>query len=263
MLSLFGKVDESRGVATSIMQPITGIRALVICPDLATLPVLADALQRVQVVPIACDTQLAALDLLWQDRFDAVIVDCDSLPNGLELLKAIRLASGRTAVLLSLISGEAGMKAAFEHGANLVIEKPVTVSNVERTLRAARSLMIADHRRYFRLHAEFDVHLHSETGGQVLDVAAKSTDVSIGGMALRVPQPLEPRRILEVSFKPAGMEKRIHAEAEVAWSDARGECGLRFLHIPLAELRALEKWSTAELQKLAGGAVEASGKPAR
>jgi len=37
MLSLFGKVDESRGVATSIMQPITGIRALVICPDLATL----------------------------------------------------------------------------------------------------------------------------------------------------------------------------------------------------------------------------------
>lgn len=240
-----------------------GIRALVICPDAATLPVLADALQRVNVVPIACDTQLAALDLLWQERFDAVIVDCDSLANGLELVKAIRQASGRTAVLLSLVSGEVGMKAAFEHGANLVIEKPVTASNVERTLRAARSLMITDHRRYFRLPAEFDVHLHSETGGQVLDVSAKSTDVSLGGMALRVPHPLEPRRILEVSFKPPGMEKRIHAEAEVAWSDARGECGLRFLHIPLAELRALEKWSTAELQKLAGGATVMSSQPAK
>jgi DNA-binding response OmpR family regulator len=242
----------------SSSQPSKGIRALVISSDLITLPVLADALQRVSVVPIACDTQLAALDLLWQDRFDAVIVDCDSLANGLDLLKAIRQASGRTAVLLSLVSGEMGMKAAFERGANLVIEKPVTAANVERTLRAARSLMVSDHRRYFRLHAEFDVHLHSEFGNQVFDMSARSTDVSIGGMALRVPQPLEPRRILEVSFKPAGMEKRIHAEAEVAWSDARGECGLRFLHIPLAELRALEKWSTAELQKLAGGAKEVS-----
>jgi CheY-like chemotaxis protein len=238
------------------------IRALVICPDAATLPVLADALQRADVVPIACDTQLAALDLLWQEHFDAVIVDCDSLANGLELVKIIRQASGRTAVLLSLVSGEVGMKAAFEHGANLVMEKPVTAHNVERTLRAARSLMITDQRRYFRLHAEFDVHLHSESGGQVLDVSAKSTDVSLGGMALRVPQPLEPRRILEVSFKPAGMEKRFHAEAEVAWSDARGGCGLRFVHVPLDELRALEKWSTAELQKLAGSTPAATRPPA-
>ena len=233
-----------------------------ICTDAATLPVLADALQRVDVVPIACDTQLAALDLLWQDHFDAVIVDCDSFANGLELLKLIRQASGRTSVLLSLVAGEVGMKAAFEHGANLVIEKPVTASGVERTLRAARSLMITDQRRYFRLHAEFDVHLHSEVGGRTLDITVKSTDVSLGGMALRVPRPLEPRRILEVSFKPEGMEKRVHAEAEVAWSDARGECGLRFLHIPLAELRALEKWSTAELQKLAGNPPEATRSPA-
>jgi len=228
------------------------IRALLICPDAVTLPVLADALQRVDVVPIACDTRLAALDLLWQERFDAVIVDCDALARGLEMVKVVRQAYGRTAVVLALVAGEAGMKAAFEHGANLVMEKPVTASSVERTLRAARSLMITDQRRYFRLHVEFAVHLHSEVGGQTLDVSAKSTDVSLGGMALQVPQPLQPRSILEVSFKPPGMEKRVHAEAEVAWSDARGGCGLRFLHLPLAELHALEKWSTAELQKLAG-----------
>ena len=240
-----------------------GIRALVICTDAATLPILADALQRADVVPIACDTQLAALDLLWQERFDAVIVDCDSFANGLELVKLVRQAYGRTSILLALVSGEVGMKAAFEHGANLVIEKPVTVSNVERTLRAARSLMITDQRRYFRLHAEFDVRLRSEIGGQTLDITAKSTDVSLGGMALQVPQPLQPRRILEVSFKPPGMEKRVHAEAEVSWSDARGGCGLRFLHVPLTELCALEKWSTAELQKLAGSTVEATRKPTR
>jgi DNA-binding response OmpR family regulator len=239
-----------------------GIRALVICPDAVTLPVLADALQRADVVPIACDSKLAALDLLWQERFDAVIVDCDSLANGLEMLKIVRQAYGRTSILLALVSGEVGMKTAFEHGANLVMEKPVTISSVERTLRAARSLMITEQRRYFRLHVEFDVHLHSEIGGQTLDVSAKSTDLSLGGMALQVPQPLEPRRILEVSFKPPGMEKRVHAEAEVAWSDARGGCGVRFLHVPLAELRALEKWSTAELQKLAGETPSPSPPPA-
>lgn len=238
-----------------------GMRSLVICPDAATLTVLVEGLRKVEVAPIVCDTQLAALDRLWQERFDAVIVDCDALPNGLELVQMIRLASGRTAVVLSLITGEAGMKQAFEHGANLVLEKPITPQLAERTLRAARSLMFTDQRRYFRLHAEFDVHLHSEHGGQVLDVAAKSTDVSVGGMALRVPHPLEPRRILEVSFKPAGLETRIHAEAEVSWSDARGTCGVRFVHIPLEGRRAFEKWLTAELQKRAG-TPEPSGKPA-
>lgn len=240
-----------------------GMRSLVICPDAQTLAVLVEGLQKVEVAPIVCDTQLAALDLLWQEHFDAVIVDCDALANGLDLVKLVRLASGRTAVLLSLITGEAGMKQAFEHGANLVLEKPVTAQIAERTLRAARSLMVTDQRRYFRLHAEFDVHLHSEHGGQVLDVSARSTDVSVGGMALRVPHPLEPRRILEVSFKPAGLESRIHAEAEVAWSDARGECGIRFVHIPLADRRALEKWLTAELQKRAAGAAEPSSQPAK
>lgn len=240
-----------------------GMRSLVICPDAQTLALLVEGLQKVEVAPIVCDTQLAALDLLWQEHFDALIVDCDSLPNGLELVKLIRLAAGRTAVLLSLITGEAGMKRAFEHGANLVLEKPVTPQNAERTLRAARSLMVADQRRYFRLHAEFDVHLHSEQGGQVLDLAVKSTDVSVGGMALRIAYPLQPRRLLEVSFKPAGLETRVHAEAEVAWSDARGECGLRFVHIPLNERRDFEKWLTAELQRRASGATEASSQPAK
>jgi hypothetical protein len=92
----------------------------------------------------------------------------------------------------------------------------VTAQNVAQTLSAARSLMVSDQRRYFRFHTEFDGHLHSEQGGQVLDVTVKSTDVSIGGMALLLPRPLEPRRLLEVSFKPHGMEKRIHAEAEVS-----------------------------------------------
>jgi CheY-like chemotaxis protein len=239
------------------------MRSLVICPDAQTLSVLVEGLQKVEVASIACGTQLDALDLLWQERFDAVIVDCDSLPNGLDLVKLVRLASGRTAVVLSLVTGEAGMKQAFEHGANLVLEKPVTAQNAERTLRAARSLMVADQRRYFRLHAEFDVHLHSEQGGQVLDVSVTSTDVSVGGMALLMPHPLEPRRLLEVSFKPAGLDTRVHAEAEVAWSDARGECGIRFVHIPLNERHAFEKWLTAELQKRASGASELSSQPAK
>ena len=240
-----------------------GMRSLVICPDQQALSIVVDGLQKVEVAPIACGTTLEALDLIWQEHFDAVIVDCDSLPDGLELVKLIRLASGRTSVLLSLITGEAGMKQAFEHGANLVLEKPLTVQNAERTLRAARSLMITDQRRYFRLHAEFDVHLHSDSAGETLDFSVKTTDVSLGGMALVVPHPLQPRRILEISFKPEGMESRIHAEAEVAWSDARGECGLRFLHIPLNERRTLEKWFTVELQKRATGVAEVPRQPAK
>ena len=239
-----------------------GMRALVVCPDREALAVLAAELQKVEVAPIACGTQMEALDLLWQEHFDAVVVDCDALPNGLELVTLVRLASGRTAVLLSLITGEAGMKRAFDHGANLVLEKPLTSQSADRTLRAARGLMVTDQRRYFRLHAEFEVHLHSEQTGQTLDLSVRSTDVSVSGMALKLPQPLEPRRILEVSFKPAGMESHVQVEAEVAWSDARGECGLRFLHVPLPERRTLEKWLSAELQRRARGAAEVASQPA-
>lgn len=240
-----------------------GVRSLVVCPDAETLAVLVEGLRRVEVASIACETHLAALDLLWQERFDAVIVDCDAPPNGMELIKVVRLASGRTSVLLALVTGETGIKKAFENGANLVLEKPLTAQSVERTLRAARSLMVADQRRYFRLPVDFDVHLHSDQGGQTLDVSARSTDVSAGGMALRVPHPLQPRLLLEVSFRPAGMETHVHAEAEVSWSDARGTCGVRFVHIPLNERRAFEKWITTELQKRASGAAEVASQPAK
>jgi CheY-like chemotaxis protein len=238
------------------------VRSLVVCPNAETLAVLAEGLHKVEVTAIACESDLAALDLLWQERFDAVIVDCDALPSGMELVKVVRLASGRTSVLLALVAGEASLKQAFEHGANLVLEKPLTAQTVARTLHAARSLMVADQRRYFRLPIEIDVHLHSEAG-QTLDVSVKTTDLSAGGMALRVPRPIEPRRMLEVSFKPAGMETRVHAEAEVSWSDARGTCGVRFVHIPLEERWAFEKWLTAELQKRAIGAVEATSQSAK
>ena len=237
-----------------------GIRALIVCPDAETLAVLVEELQKIEVASIACGTQLDALDLLWQERFDAVLVDCDSLPNGMELVKLVRLASGRTAVLLSLITGEAGKKKAFDQGANLVLEKPVTAQSAAPTLRAARSLMITDQRRYFRLAVEFDVHLHSEQSPP-LDLTVKTTDVSVGGMALRVPQPLQVGRILEASFKPAGMETSVHADAEVAWSDARGACGVRFVHLSLDERCAFEKWLTAELQKRASGPAEVATQP--
>jgi hypothetical protein len=42
-----------------------------------------------------------------------------------------------------------------------------------------------------------------------------------------------------------------------------GECGIRFVHIPLDERRAFEKWLTAELQRRANGATEMSSPPAQ
>ena len=54
------------------------------------LAVLRPALEKISVNIEVCEGSRAGSDLLAKRKFDAVIVDCDDLQNGFDLLSALR-----------------------------------------------------------------------------------------------------------------------------------------------------------------------------
>src|SRR5271156_2292056 len=64
--------------------------SLLISRDEALAAVLTPALERISVRLKICGNLERACDLLAKSKFDAVIIDCDYLPQGVDLLKGLR-----------------------------------------------------------------------------------------------------------------------------------------------------------------------------
>ena len=64
--------------------------SLLISEDAALFAVLSPALEKISVNLQVCAESQGAIKLLANRKFDAVIVDCDDLQNGFELLQNLR-----------------------------------------------------------------------------------------------------------------------------------------------------------------------------
>ena len=67
------------------------LESLLISQDAALLGVLRPALERISVDIQVCAEPRRGRDLLARCKFDAIIIDCDDLPEGFDLLKGLRL----------------------------------------------------------------------------------------------------------------------------------------------------------------------------
>src|SRR5262249_19080673 len=80
-----------------------------------------------------------AIELLYKRRFDAVVVDCDDLQGGKNVLAQLRSSpSSKRAMAFAIINGVTAVREAFDIGANFVLDKPLTADRFSRTLRAAQ-----------------------------------------------------------------------------------------------------------------------------
>jgi len=83
--------------------------------------------------------------------YDAVIIDCDDLAGGVNILHEIRqIENNRKAVVFALLHGTTTSKQAYDLGSNFVLKKPLSAAMVSRTVQAGRGLIMSDRRRHFR-----------------------------------------------------------------------------------------------------------------
>ncbi len=222
------------------------LESLLLSRDIEVVRILRPTLERLSIQVEVCQEAKKAGEILLAEKFDAVIVDCDDLPGGAELLQSLRsTASNKNTVTFAVLNGKkTSTQQAFGMGANFVLQKPLTTLNASRCFNAALNFMERERRRYYRQPVKIPVLV-------ILDdkeVKATSTNISEGGIALFSRQALPKHGSARLRFTLPHSGIALEIESEVAWADLKGHAGLRFVNLPESTEESLEKWLSREKQ---------------
>jgi DNA-binding response OmpR family regulator len=221
--------------------------SLLISRDADLLGVLRPALEKISVDVRICAESRPGSDLLAKQKYDAVIIDCDDMENGFDLLRTLRQSqSNAKSVAFAVVNGKTSTQDAFHSGANFVLQKPLTPLHAARCFNAALNFMVRERRRYFRQPVDMTLRI-SLPNRQAMTGAA--TNVSEGGMAIRVHGKLLKDAQAKFCFTLPGTNTSLELKGQVAWGDDGGQAGIRFVEVPQSSRYQLEKWLTNRLQE--------------
>jgi len=221
--------------------------SLLISRDASLLGVLRPALEKISVAVQICAETQPGSELLAKHKFDAVIIDCDDMQNGFHLLQSLRhTQSNAKSVSFAVVNGKTTTQQAFQSGANFVLQKPLTPLHASRCLNAALNFMVREQRRYFRHPVDIPLRISLP---QNQEMTATATNVSEGGMAIRVLGKLAKDAQAQIRFTLPGGNVSLDLKGQVAWADGTGHAGIRFLEVPQSSQYHLEKWLTDRLQE--------------
>jgi DNA-binding response OmpR family regulator len=222
------------------------LESLLISGDAALHGVLRPTLEKISVEMEVCPESSAGFDILGKRKFDAVIIDCDDLPGGTDLLSNMRrVSSNAKSVAFAVLNGKTTTQEAFQRGANFVLQKPVTPLHASRCFNAALNFMVRERRRYFRYPVEIPVHVQVP-GNQ--EVNATSTNLSEGGIAIRLSTKLPKDAAVALRFTLPVTNTTLELKGVIAWMDGSGRAGIRFVEVPQSSQYQLDKWLTERLK---------------
>jgi len=222
------------------------LESLLISKDASLLGVLRPTLEKLSVNVEVCAGSQAGGELLRKRKFDAVIVDCDDMPGGVDLLTSLRDSqSNATSVAFAVLNGATTTQQAFQIGANFVLQKPLTPLNATRCFNAALNFMVRERRRYFRHPVEMAVRINLPEGPEL---SGTTTNLSEGGMAIGVSGRMPKNVTVGLRFTLPGSNISLEIRGNAAWADGSGNAGIRFIDVPQTSQYQLEKWLTDRLQ---------------
>jgi CheY-like chemotaxis protein len=224
------------------------LESLLLSRDPQVIRVLQPTLEKLAIDVEICQGAGSGTEIIFSEKFDAVIVDCDDLQGGVQVLQELRKSpSNRSSIAFAILNGVTTTHKAFELGATFVLQKPVTPLNAMRCLSAGLGLMIRERRRYFRCPAELPVVL---TLDHNRELRATTTNISETGMAIRI----------GASFLSQGASGRVlislpehhgtvEAKIECVWINPDGLAGMRFLEMSKSARYDLDNWLEEEIVK--------------
>ncbi len=224
-----------------------GLQSLLVSRDPQVIRVLRPTLEQLSIAVEVCRGARSGNEILLTEKFDGVIIDCDDLQGGLEVLGGLKKgASNRNSVAFAILNGTTTQRA-FELGANFVLQKPVSPLNSMRCFTAAVGFMIRERRRYFRHPVDMNVKL---VFGDGKEITATATNLSEGGMAVHYGDKLPKRGFSKTVFTLPGRSAAVECKAEVAWADGSGHVGVRFKEISSVSREQLDRWLSEQMDKL-------------
>jgi CheY-like chemotaxis protein len=182
-----------------------------------------------------------SLQRLAKHRFDAVVVDCDGVPDGADVIEALRKGkSNKSSITFAVVGKNKDMsKLASEQGATFVLHKPISTETVFRSMKASHGLILRERRRYLRHSVETYAHIEMTKHGEM---QVSVTDISEGGCAISVPyrQNLAGEGTMRLMLPDT--KEMIEGKMEVMWCKPDGSIGIKFGQLTLSSKKRLMDW---------------------
>jgi len=227
--------------------------ALVVCPDQDSASLLALMQSELGMAAEHTTSISCGRDLLDSRHFDAIVLDYRADQSSEEFLARLRQSSkNRSSMLIAIVDGTFNARPVFGLGANFVLYRPLSSERTRTSLRAARGLMRRERRHSPRKPVSSTANV-AYPGAPELNAAL--TDLSDGGTSLLTASRIPPACKVYFEFALPGQKQLVRLSGEVAWQDASGRTGIRFLDVPQSSRRLIQTW----LQH--GDGLPASGLP--
>src|SRR6266576_5265585 len=193
------------------------LSSLVVCADESTAQVLRRILEELGIAVQHCREASDAQQKLDQERFDAIVIDCEDEAQATKVLCNARSNSlNRATMAVAIVGKENNVRQMFALGINFVLYKPVSEERVWSSFRAARSLMQRERRRSNRVAAHAKVALDY---ANVENVPATLIDLSEQGTAVQSECKLPPDCRVYFQFALPGHTStiRLKIDSTIRW----------------------------------------------
>ncbi len=216
------------------------LRALVVCPDKDSASLLTLVLSELGMAAEHTPSISRGLELLEGQHFDVIVLDYRADQSSEEFLARLRQSpKNRSSMLIVIVDSEFNARPVFGLGANFVLDRPLSAERTRISLRAARGLMRRERRRAPRLPLSSTANVACP-GSPELN--ALMTDLSDGGTSLQTANRIPPACKVYFEFALPGQQQTVRLSGEVAWQDASGRTGIRFLDVPQSSRRLIQTW---------------------
>lgn len=221
------------------------LQALLVSKDNLTAETLIQVLAQFGVAVERSNAADVAVTRLAEERFDQVIVDFDDPEAASLVLEGCRRLAGpdrNPPVTVALLHDASQIRSILGAGAHFILIKPVAHEQAQNTLRAATALLKRERRQSFRVAVQAAVSIRIDESNTVEGILL---DLSTGGMDVLAAKPLPSAAMARVSFELPDGGAGIEGDAEVAWSTANGQTGLRFLDMDPKMRDEMGEWLAA------------------
>lgn len=220
---------------------IMDLRVLVVCPDQDSANLLKTVLTEMEIEVEHTPSISRGMQRLHEGGFDAVILDYRADQSSEEFLAKLRQARtrSRNTLLVAILDADFSARPVFGLGANFVLYRPLSLERTRLSLRAARGLMRRERRRGPRIPVNSPT---SVAYPGVEDLRGTIVDLSDGGTSLRSANTLPPVGKVYFQFALPGQQQPVRLSGEVAWQDASGRTGIRFVDVPQTSRRLMHAW---------------------
>ena len=221
--------------------------ALLVSNDAVTIKQLSESMQQLALSREVCVEVPAALVLLNQRKFDAVVVDLQLGGEANAVLEKVRRSpSNRTAVVFAVSDSDAETVSAFKAGSNFVLRRPLSLTSIGQHLKVAYGLVLRERRRYYRCPVKIPAVI---CGAGMSEVHGQTVNISESGIAIVATSvSLRPGDKVQVHFTLPGQESRFVVGAAICWCKET-YLGLRFTSVSPHLTSELQEWLLRRLEE--------------